>query len=180
MKILVPFASGFEEIEACTIVDVLRRADYEVIVAGIGDKMIEGSHGIKIECDVLFEGVTIEGYDALVLPGGMPGTSNLLESTLLKSLILAANNKGIIIAAICAAPWVLSEAGILDNKKATSYPNFADKLKTAQYSDEKVVVDGNLITSRGVGTALPFSLKIVELLENKEKANKLAEQMLVI
>ncbi len=178
-KIIVPLASGFEEIEACTIIDVLRRAELNVVTVGLDSKSVCGSHGIVMECDDLFENILLNDVDAIVLPGGMPGVTNLLASQVLKEMIVELNRNKKCVAAICAAPWVLADAGVLDAKKATCYPKFAEKLCKSNYSENKVVLDGNIITSRGVGTALDFSLTLVQYLKSPVVANSLAEQMLV-
>jgi protein deglycase len=177
--IIVPIAAGFEEIEACTIIDVLRRAEFNVITAGMESKCVCGSHDIIIECDHLFENIDFTDVDGLVLPGGMPGSGNLLASQKLRKIITELNQREKCIAAICAAPWVLAEAGVLNDKNATSYPDFAEKLAKSNYSNRRVVSDGNLITSRGVGTALEFSLTLVEYFKGFDVTKELAEKMLV-
>jgi protein deglycase len=178
-KIIVPIATGFEEIEAITIVDVLRRADYKVITCGVGSHSICGAHEIEIKCDEEIKNVLYADADAVILPGGIPGTTNLLESEEVNAIVKELNDNKKCVAAVCAAPWVLSAVGVLDGKNATSYPKFAEKLSTSNYLEKSVVCDGNVITSRGVGTALAFSLTIVEYLSGTEKAKELAEAMLV-
>jgi len=178
-KILIPLADGFEEIEAVTNIDVLRRAGLDVITAGIGSKKINGDHGIKIETDTEISEVSADDLSAVVLPGGMPGAANLRDSAELLKLIRAVNEKGNLCAAVCAAPIVLEAAGILTGKNATSYPGFGDQMDSANYREERVVIDGNIITGRGPGVAMEFALTIVEyLLDGKERV-ELEKAMLV-
>ena len=179
-KVLVILADGFEEIEAITPVDVLRRAGLEVTLAGLSGKMITGAHGIKFQADI-----TLDEYkdqpDAVVLPGGMPGAKNLGESKKVSEIVKRMNQQKKIVGAICAAPaLILAPAGILDGKKATCYPGFENNFSSSvEFSNERVVVDGNIITSRGPGSALEFALELVELLAGKEKAKALTEGLLV-
>jgi len=179
-KILVVLADGFEEIEAITIIDVLRRAELDVTVAGIGSNTIKGAHNITIKTDT-----TLDAYktlpDALVLPGGLPGAENLKNSAQLITLIKELHKKNHLIAAICAAPAiVLTPTGILNGKKATCYPGFETQFNDQiTFTEERVVKDENLITSRGPGTALEFSLEIVKTLTQPEKAQALSQGMLL-
>lgn len=177
-KAYIFLANGFEEIEALTVVDLLRRAGIEAPTVSIQDgKMVTGSHGIKVEADFLFSEVKGTMADILVLPGGMPGTTNLLAYEPLMEMVLGLYSAGSYISAICAAPSILEELGLLEGKKATSYPSFEEKLKSAEYSYDSVVVDGQIITSRGMGTAIDFALKIIELLLGEEKAEEMAESI---
>ncbi len=173
--IIVPMADGFEEIEAVVIIDVLRRADVEVAVAGVGGPVITGSHGIKLICDVRIEECDYSNVDGIALPGGLPGTTNLAESAAVRELILSLNERGKTVAAICAAPTVLGALGLLEGKRATSHPSQASKLEGCVYVEDPVVVDGNIITSRGAGTAIPFAGELVKTLVNKEKALAILE-----
>ncbi len=175
--ICVFLAKGFEEIEAITPIDVLRRANLDVKTIGIGGKIIEGTHGIKIEADLEIENLNINDIDGIILPGGMPGTTNLSKNEKLKDIILKCNEKKQMIAAICAAPSILGEMGILKDKKACCYPGFEDKLLGANISSEEVCVSENIITSKGPGTALNFSLKIVEYICGKEIKEKVRKSM---
>src|SRR5512145_1446593 len=166
-KALVFLAEGFEEIEAVTVVDVLRRADVQVDTAALSHKRVQGAHGIAIEAEVLLDDVVAIGkgeqpYDALILPGGMPGARHLRDDARVKTLIAQQHQSGRIVAAICAAPIALEAAGILRGKAATSYPGYA--LESADYREDRVVIDGNIVTSRGPGTALEFALTLVEQL----------------
>lgn len=176
--VIIPMATGFEEIEAITIIDTLRRAENDVQTVSLNDQLeVTGAHSIKTIADKSI--TAIKDFDAIILPGGMPGTTNLLESHLLKELLIQANQDKKIIGAICAAPWVLAECGLLENKPATCYPAFEDKLSNSEVTQNKVVISDNIITSRGVGTALDFSLDCVKLLNGEDKANELAKAMLV-
>ncbi len=178
-RIVVVLAPGFEEIEAVTPIDVLRRAGLEVVVAGVGSSSVTGSHGITIQCDV--EVSAIDSIpDAIVLPGGLPGAENLANSDAVRELSLAVRSHGGICAAICAAPAVaLSSFGLLDDRTATCYPGFEQKFgASTRHSDRRVVVDGDLVTSRGPGTALEFSLELVTQLCEEERSRVLAQHML--
>lgn len=160
MKLIVPLAEGFEEIEAIAVIDVLRRANIKVDVVGVEDEIVSGRNGIKILCDKIIADVKPEDYDGIVLPGGNPGYKNLENNQQVINFIKHFNSKGKLIAAICAAPTILERIGILEGKKATCSPKMKDKIRN--YVDEKVVVDGNIITSQGPGTAIEFALEIVK------------------
>ena len=178
-KILIPLAPGFEEIEAVTNIDVLRRAGLDVLTAGIGGIEIEGDHGIKVAADTEISELSSDNLSAVVLPGGMPGAANLRDSGRLLKIIRDVNEKGGLCAAVCAAPIVLDAAGILEGKNATSYPGFGDEMPSCNYREERVVIDGNIITARGPGVAMEFALTIVEyLLDSKERV-QLEDSMLV-
>lgn len=177
-KAYIFLAEGFEEIEALTVADLLRRAGIEAPTVSIQDgKMVKGAHGIQVEADFLFSEIKGTMADALVLPGGMPGTTNLLAYEPLMEMVLGLYSAGAYIAAICAAPSILAELGLLDGKKATSYPGFEEKLTMADYRYDSVVADGQIITSRGLGTAIDFALKIIESLLGKEQAKAIAESI---
>ncbi len=179
-QIAVHLAEGFEEVEAITIIDVLRRADLKVTTVSIsGKKQVTGSHQITIIADQLFEETDYEVFDMIILPGGMPGSKNLDKHEGLKQQIKSFHQEGKRIGAICAAPLVLGNTGILKNKEAVCYPGYENYLTGAKIKSDPVAVSENIITGRGVGAALKFSLKIVEQLESKEKADKLAKAMLV-
>ena len=173
---LVILAEGNEEIEAITQVDLLRRADIKVTVAGLSWVEVKGSHDIVVKADMPLEQFSGE-FDAVIVPGGMPGTVYLYKSEAVLSIVREAYSKGLLCAAICAAPLVLDTAGILEGKKFTCYPSIEEKINNGTFSEEKVVVDGNIITSRGVGTAIPFALAIVEYLLGKEKSEELAAEI---
>jgi 4-methyl-5(b-hydroxyethyl)-thiazole monophosphate biosynthesis len=177
MRVLVPLADGFEEIEAVTIVDVLRRASIEVVTAALGDPDVRGSHGILLRADARLDEVGAEQFDAVVLPGGMPGSKTLRDDERLRKIVQQAAGTGKLVAAICAAPIALEAAGVLAGRRATSYPG--NELPSARYVEERVVADGSLITSRGPGTAFEFSLALVERLKGSDAANELRAGMLV-
>lgn len=179
---LVFLAEGFEEIEAVTIVDVLRRAEVEVTIAALRSTRVVGAHGIAIEADLTLADLLSEpkgapAFDALVLPGGMPGSSHLRDDPRVKDLLRRQAAASGIVAAICAAPIVLEAAGLLSGKAATSYPGY--ELESAHYKEDRVVTDGNVITSRGPGTALEFALTLVERLASRARANQLRQGMIV-
>lgn len=175
---LVILSPGFEEIEAVTIIDLLRRGGVEVTVAGLGKNPIEGSHGIAVKPDIYYEEVNGLDYDVLILPGGQPGTNNMKKNPVIIEWIQKRHRSGQWIAAICAAPSVLHSAGITDKVMLTSYPSEAHLFRKDQYREDRVVVDGNIITSRGVGTAIDFALTIVGLLINDRAAKELSKRIL--
>ncbi len=180
MEIALHLAEGFEEIEAVSIIDVLRRAGFEVTTVSVtGEFKVTGSHGIPIIADKLFEDVGYGEVGMIVLPGGMPGTKNLNAHEGLKKQILHFHESGKNIGAICAAPLVFGQAGVLKGKKATCYPGFEDYLEGATVTGSSTEVDGNIITGKGAGVAIDFSLKIVEMLKGKAAATELAEKMIV-
>lgn len=161
-KIGVFMAEGCEEIEGLTVVDVARRAGLEIEMISVsGEREVKGSHGIVFHADTVIDQADFGGFDGIVLPGGMPGTLNLGESETVNRVIKEFAESGRLVAAICAAPSVLGQAGILEGKKATCHPGFEEKLTGADCKEEPVVVDSNVITSRGMGTAIPFALEIV-------------------
>lgn len=179
-KVLILLADGFEEIEAVTPIDVLRRAGLEVTVAGVSGLEVTGAHSVRIRADV--ELASYQGVpDAVILPGGMPGAKNLVESKQVLELVKKVYEQKKVVGAICASPAVvLTPTGILEGKKATCYPGFEGELPSSvTFCEERVVVDGNVITSRGPGTALEFALNLVEQLVGKRDAAQLREGMLV-
>lgn len=174
------FADGFEEIEALTAIDTLRRAGLDVeIVSVTPDEIVVGAHDVSVLCDKNFVNCEFCDAELLLLPGGMPGAATLDKHEGLRKLILnfAENNKPI--AAICAAPMVLGKLGLLKGRKATCYPGFEQYLEGAECTDAPVVKDGNIITGMGPGAAMEFALTIVETLVGKEKAEELVEAMCV-
>lgn len=179
-KIAVHLADGFEEIEAVSIIDVLRRADIEVIVVSVtGKTEVTGAHSLKVMADTLFEKVNYDEIFMIVLPGGMPGASNLDAHAGLKAQIMKFNAENKKLAAICAAPLVYGNLGILKGKQAVCYPGFEHYLHGAEVLTIPVVDSGNVLTGRGPGTAIRFALKIVEKAVSAEKAELVAHQMLV-
>lgn len=177
MRILVPLAEGFEEIEALTIIDVLRRAGIEVDVVGIPSSIVKGSRGVRVIADKKLNEIDPDEYDGIILPGGNPGYINLGKSSKLLEILKRMNAQGRLIGAICAAPLVLVKAGILKNRKATVYPGLEKEIPHPR--DEDVVVDENIITSKGPGTSMKFALKIVEILLGKSKSESLKKKLLV-
>jgi 4-methyl-5(b-hydroxyethyl)-thiazole monophosphate biosynthesis len=171
MKVAVLLAPGFEEIEAMTPIDFLRRAGIQVVVTGVGECLIEGSHGIKVQADVTIDELR-EDFDGVVVPGGMPGSANLAASDDVSAFIRNLHTKGKLIASICAAPAVvLGPLGILEGRKATGHPTTMDELnRYAETSEERVVKDGSVITSRGAGTAAEFSLAVIAYLAGEQAA----------
>lgn len=163
-KVLIPLAMGFEEIEALTLIDVLRRAKIKVITAGLDNDVLVGAHGVKVEADSLLENVNGDEFDMIVLPGGLPGAQHLAESKKIQQLLKEFDKKDKLIGAICAAPWALSVAGVLKNRY-TCYPSFEETVAKDGYEpDENVVIDENILTSRGPATAMTFALSIVKQL----------------
>jgi 4-methyl-5(b-hydroxyethyl)-thiazole monophosphate biosynthesis len=179
-KALVFLASGFEEIEALTVVDILRRAGVDVTVAGLAPNVTEGKHGVKVVPDKSIDDVKVEDFDAVVVPGGNPGYKNLRKDPRVIDMVKKAFNSNKIVAAICAGPTVLSDAGILEGKACTIYPGMDEELEAGggKPKHDIVVVDGNIITSRGPATALPFALKLAEKLAGKQAAEVVSKKTL--
>jgi 4-methyl-5(b-hydroxyethyl)-thiazole monophosphate biosynthesis len=178
-RVLVPLAEGFEEIEAVTIVDVLRRGGIEVVVAGLAPGTVRGAHGIPVVADTGLASVDATSFDMIVLPGGLPGSTHFAEDPRVIRAIQALHAAGKHVAAICAAPTVLARAGVLAGKRVTSYPSVRGQLAPAEVVDEPSVVEsGNLVTSQGPGTALEFALTLVARLAGEGKSNELREGMI--
>ena len=178
--ILVPLATGFEETEAVAIIDVLRRAELPVVVAGLEPGPCLGAHGITLATDMALDEVDPQRVRMIVLPGGMPGTVHLMEDERVLSIVRALHGDGRAVAAICAAPMVLAAAGVLAGREATSHPSVRQKLGDARVVDApRVVRDGTVVTSQGPGTALEFALALVEDLVDPETARELGQAMLV-
>lgn len=179
-KVLIPLAQGCEELEAVTVIDLMRRAGVEVITAGLGTGPVKCSRGTVIMPDAELDTVLDEPFDMLVLPGGLPGADHLNNDARIKSLLRSMAEADQYVAAICAAPKVLADAGLLDGRRATAYPGAlsADKLPHTQLLEQAVVQDGRVITSRGPGTAMDFALTLIELLCGVEK-RQTVEQALV-
>ncbi len=179
-NVLVPIADGTEEIEAVTIIDVLRRAGAEVTVASVGERQVTASRGVKIEADCLIDACKGRDFDLIVLPGGIPGAEHLRDNPVLKEILLHQKITGKWYGAICAAPAVVLEPhGLLAGRQATCHPNHVKTLSDPSAVESRVVVDGNCVTSRGPGTAMEFSLKLVELLFGREKMEAVAAPMVV-
>jgi len=179
-QITVYLAEGFEEIEAVTIIDVLRRAGLNVVTVSVtGNRMVKGAHNIEMIADLLFDEVDFSKGTMIILPGGMPGSKNLNLHEGLKSQIVEYQKNGKYLAAICAAPIVFGSLGILKGKKAVCYPGYEAHLIGAEVLSVPFVVDNRIITGRGVGAALQFSLEIVKILVGEERAIQLRKAMLV-
>ncbi len=178
-NVCVFLADGFEEIEALTVVDVLRRAGILVTTVSVTEaQVVHGAHGIDVLADQLFDKVHYSEQDMFVLPGGMPGTKNLAAHEGLKAVLETAYQEEKFIAAICAAPSVLGKYGMLNGRKATSYPGFEDTLEGAEVLQDPVVQDGFVITSRGMGTALKFALQLVAVLLEQKKADEIGASII--
>ena len=179
-KVLVAVADGTEELEAIAIIDCLRRVGADVTIASVQKQQITTARKIKITADCLITDCVTKDYDLVVLPGGFPGAEHLRDSRELVEILKKQKESGRFYAAICASPAIVFEPhGLLTDKKATCYPAMAEKLKNKQAANQSVVVDGNCITSQGPGTALEFSLKLVEILFGSEKSQELSKAMLV-
>lgn len=180
-KVCVFLADGFEEIEGLTVVDLLRRAGITVTTASItGQKMIHGAHGIDVQADTRIEEVDLKGQDMLVLPGGMPGTIHLGEHAGVCDAVRAFDEAGKWIAAICAAPTVFGNLGLLEGRKATCYPGMQGELVCGEYLTDSVVVSDHIITSRGMGTAIDFALQLIEVLSDAETAGKIGKSIVYL
>ena len=173
-KVLVPLAQGCEEIEAVTVIDILRRAGIEVISAGLDSQPVRASRGVVLLADMTLETALQYEFDMIVLPGGQPGTNNLKADTRIISLLKRMSAQGKYVTAICAAPSVLAVAGLLDGKQATGFPGTLDSFAHVKKNDAAVVTDGKLVTSRGPGTAIDFALTLTELLAGKAKRDEVA------
>ena len=177
--VYVHLATGFEEVEALTIVDVLRRADIDAKMVSMTDgKVVQGTHGVNIEADMMFEEADYDNCEMIVLPGGLPGATNLGAHTGLREKITAFAKAGRKVAAICAAPMVLADCGILEGKNATIYPGMEEELKGAQATRANVTVDGSLITGKGPALAMEFALALVEQLRGRDIRDQVAEGLL--
>jgi protein deglycase len=168
-KVLIPLADGCEELEAVTIIDLLRRAGIEVVSAGLKPGVVKASRGVQLVPDQTLDSALQDEYDMVVLPGGMPGATHLKEDPRILDLLRKMAAAGKYTAAICAAPMVLAEAGVLNGKQATSYPGFLDALPGVTVSAAAVVQDGKVLTSRGPGTAMDFALTLIETLAGADK-----------
>ena len=167
LRALVPLAQGCEELEAVTVIDLLRRANVEVITAALTPEPVTGSRGVILIADTtLDKAAQIDDFDIIILPGGLPGADNLADSPLLARVLKRMAKEGKYIAAICAAPRVLALAGLLEGKRVTAYPGFIDggHFPGLHFTGQAVEVDGKVVTSRGPGTAMDFALTLIELL----------------
>jgi 4-methyl-5(b-hydroxyethyl)-thiazole monophosphate biosynthesis len=178
-SVAVLLAPGFEEIEAITVIDVLRRAGIHVTVAGTRSGEITGAHEIPVRPDTTLDEIRPEGFDMVVLPGGLPGTHHLRDDPRVTAFVQQLARVGKHTCAICAAPIVLKAAGVVKGKAVTSHPVVMEEMKGCDYREDRVVVDGSVVTSRGAGTAMEFALELVRLLAGPEKADHLAGMMIV-
>lgn len=179
-KLLVLLAEGFEEVEALTIVDVLRRANVGCDMCSLDKEYVKGTHNIEIKADVNIKKIKATDYNGVALPGGLPGAYNLRDSEDVANLVKEFNENNKIVAAICAAPEALESFGLLENKRCTSYPGFVQNKEKVNYIEDKVVVeDGNIITSRGPATAIEFALTILKKLGYEKEYEDIREGMLV-
>lgn len=174
---LTLLADGLEEIEAITTIDVLRRADVEVTTAGLQQQTVKGAHGITFEADTTLENVQNELYEAVVLPGGEPGSTNLAEHSDVPSVLRRHDEQDKLLGAICAAPKAFSRHGLISDHAVTSHPSVREQLDCQEYKTDPVVESDNIITSRGPGTAIPFSLCLVSKLVDDQVSRKLADHM---
>lgn len=173
-RVLVPLAQGCEELEAITITDLMVRAGIEVITAGLDDSPVTASRGTVILPGTTIESVVSDDFDMIVLPGGLPGADHLRDSLHVQQLLKRHAEKGCYIGAICAAPKALAQAGLLENKTATGYPGVLSALNLAntKITDSAIEIDGKVITSRGPGTAMDFTLELIQLLKGKAKRDE--------
>lgn len=180
-RALIAVADGSEDLECVTLIDVLRRADIEVLLASVEDRrMITCARGTRLTADVMLLDVLAQDFDLIALPGGMPGAQRLADFEPLAERVRKQARAGELFAAICAAPAVaLQQYGVLRQRRMTCYPSFSDRLSACSFVDEPVVVDGNCITSQGPGTALAFALTLVEQLVGRNTRNEVAKAMLV-
>ncbi len=177
MKARILFATGYEEVEALTVVDLLRRVGIECSMVAADDAdAVTGAHGICVKMDEKLSEISDE-CDIVILPGGIPGVPNLKANPKVEALVKKQNDRGAYVAAICAGPTALGAFGVLADKTATCYPGCEGQLMAKEHRMDTVVVDGNVITSRGVGTAIDFALKIVEVMIDKKTADDLAEKI---
>lgn len=178
-KVLVPLAQGCEELEAVTIIDLLRRAEFDVTVAGLQDGPVKASRGVNLVPDTTLDAALEQDYDMVVLPGGLPGSDHLDADERLRALLKKMAESGKFVGAICAAPKALANAGLLAGKKATSYPGVLDTMNLADVTvtGSRVEIDGKIVTSRGPGTAMDFALSIIEQLAGQEKRKQVEDAL---
>ena len=173
-------ADGFEECEALIPIDILRRASVDIKTVGVTGKTVTGSHGISVICDVYKDEIAFDNsIEAVILPGGMPGTLNLKKDSVVTNFVTKAMDESVLVAAICAAPLILGSLGYLKGNKAVCYPGFENELTGAEISSDTVVRDGNIITAKGVGAAFDFGFEILNTLKHSpEEIEKLKQTMI--
>jgi 4-methyl-5(b-hydroxyethyl)-thiazole monophosphate biosynthesis len=176
-RVLIPLAQGVEELEAVTIIDVLRRADIEVITAGLDEGIVTGSRGTRLLPDMTLDAALEKEYDLVALPGGLPGSDHLANDPRVTGLLRQMNESGRFVGAICAAPKVLARTGILDGKCATAFPGVLQAENHKDISGDPVTRDGTVITSRSVGTAMDFALELVSILAGDQTRNSVEKAM---
>lgn len=178
-KVLVLLAQGFEEIEAVAVIDILRRAGVIVQICSTGKEYVTGNHGITIKSDVRLDYIDVysDTYDLIYIPGGQPGATNLKDDERVIDLLKKYDNDQVLLAAICAGPTVLEEAGLLNEREGTSFPTYKDVLHFKEYLEVPFVKSKNILTSRGAGTAMEMGYKILEELGLKDEAIELRENM---
>jgi 4-methyl-5(b-hydroxyethyl)-thiazole monophosphate biosynthesis len=176
-RVLIPLAQGCEELEAVTVIDLLRRAGVEVVTAGLDDRPIRASRGTTLLADTTLDSVMDDDFDMLVLPGGLPGADHLDQDPRVHELLQRMSAGGRYTAAICAAPKVLANAGLLDGKQATSFPGVLDDFPRVDAIAAPVVTDGRVITSRGPGTAMDFALDLIEKLAGRNTRDQVEEKL---
>ncbi len=174
--VFVLLADGFEELEALSVVDILRRGNVDIKTAGI-TKTVTGANGIPVVADMMISEIDEKNISAIVLPGGLPGADNLYNNDRVRELITYANDNGLIIGAICAAPYILGKMGILNGKRATCYPGFENALEGAYCFPSKAVSDGNIITGKGPGAAYEFAYMLLEKMSSRAVADKIKRSM---
>ena len=179
MAVYVLLGSGFEEIEALTVVDLLRRAGIETVTLGIGAKEITGGHGIRVLADRELCEPMPENLEMIVLPGGLGGVASIKESETAMAAVMAAYESGKYVAAICAAPTILAGLGILSGKTATCYPGQKGNMRDALVTDDACIQDGTVITGASAGTAIAFSLKLIQVLKGQEAADAIKTQIVI-
>ncbi len=178
-KILLPISNGFEELETISVIDICRRANIEVTIAAVEDILTIGAHNLKVTADCMINDVKSEDYDMIVLPGGLPNAFTLADNEKVQNLLKEFKSQDKDIGAICAAPYALHKADVL-NENYTCYPSFEKKIKDDGYHDDKeIIIDGKVITSRGPGTAITFALEIVKILCDEEVSNNVKKQILL-
>jgi len=180
MKVALFLAEGFEELEAITIIDILRRGSISLKTFGLNNNIIRGAHNISVKTDDIFRVDKLIDYDAIIFPGGLAGVTNLKNNQSIVEVVMNFNNNNKYIAAICAAPLILDKAGVLKDKIATCYPVLKDNLiNISKYSDNCIVIDKNIITSQGPATAMDFALSLLEIWTGKEKSLEIARDLLL-